>query len=223
MMSRRPNLDLGNGCHATAVHSRKRSAAGMGHGDRKRVVTGESGKPAFPPSCEFWRDIPGYVGSYQVSSLGRVRSLPRVIPVYDSIRQITYARPCPGKILRQAVCDKAGHVSVHLGKYCRGIPVHQLVMLAFHGPPPPGMEAMHLNGNPVDNRPENLQYGTHSQNMTDMYRLGKGPLKLTPEDVRQIRFGLAGGWSVKELAAMYGVSETCICRIRKRRRYAWVA
>ena len=36
-------------------------------------------------------------------------------------------------------------------------------------------------------------------------------------------FGLAGGWSVKELAAMYGVSETCIRRIRKRRRYAWVA
>ena len=82
---------------------------------------------------------------------------------------------------------------------------------------------MHLNGNPVDNRPENLQYGTHSQNMIDMYRIGKGPLKLTPEDVRQIRFGLAGGWSVKELAAMYGVSETCIRRIRKRRRYAWVA
>ena len=183
----------------------------------------DGGVSAIPVSAEFWRDIPGYEGSYQVSSLGRVRSLPRVVPVYDSVRRISYARLCPGVILRQAVCDKAGHVSVHLGKYCRGIPVHQLVMLAFHGAPPPGMEAMHLNGIPTDNRPENLQYGTHSQNMTDMYRLGKGPLKLTPEDVRQIRFGLASGWSVKELAAAYGVSETCIRRIRKRRRYAWVA
>ena len=175
-----------------------------------------------PPSVEIWRDIPGYEGAYQASSLGRIRSLPRLIPVYDSIRRVMYQRPVPGGILRQAVCDKAGHVSVHLGKYCRGIPVHQLVMLAFQGYPPPGLEAMHLNGIPTDNRPENLQYGTHSQNMTDMYRLGKGPLKLTPEEVRQIRFGLACGWSPKELAAVYGVSDTCIWRIRKRRRYAWV-
>ena len=178
---------------------------------------------AAPPSCEIWKDIPGYRGSYQVSSKGRVRSLPRLVPVYDRIRQVSYMRPCPGKILRQAVCDRAGHVSVHLGKHCRGIPVHQLVMLAFHGYPPPGMEAMHLNGNPKDNRPENLKYGTHSENMIDMYRLGKGNLKLTPEEVRQIRFGLSCGWSNLELARVYGVSDTCIRYIRKGRRYAWVA
>ena len=185
-------------------------------------VKGVAVQSATPVSAELWRDIPGHEGAYQVSSLGRVRSLPRVIPVYDSVRQVTYARPCPGKILRQAVCDKAGHVSVHLGKHCRGIPVHQLVMLAFQGCPPPGLEAMHLNGVPTDNRPENLQYGTHSQNMIDMYRKGKGHLKLTPEEVRQIRFGLSCGWSIRDLAAAYGVSDTCIRRIGKGRRYAWV-
>lgn len=189
----------------------------------KKSVKGMAASAAILILGEIWRDIPGYEGSYQVSSKGRVRSLPRVVSVYDRIRRISYARPCQGRILRQAVCDRAGHVSVHLGKYCRGIPVHQLVMLAFHGFPPPGMEAMHLNGNPVDNRPENLQYGTHSQNMIDMYRNGKGPLKLTPEEVRQIRFGLYCGWSYHELAAMYGVSDTCIRQIEKRRRYAWVA
>ena len=175
------------------------------------------------PSCEIWRDIPGYEGSYQVSSKGRVRSLPRVVPVYDRVRQVSYVRLCPGKILREAVCDRAGHVSVHLGKYSRGIPVHQLVMLAFHGYPPPGMEARHLNGNPKDNRPENLKYGTHSENMLDMYRDGKGHIALTPEAVQQIRFGLASGWSVYDLACMYGVSVSCIRHIQKRRRYAWVA
>ncbi len=184
---------------------------------------GTAALSAAPLSVEIWRDIPGYEGSYQVSSLGRVRSLPRVIPVYDSVRRVSYSRPCPGKILRQAVCDRAGHVSVHLGKYCRGIPVHQLVMLAFRGYPPAGMETMHLNGNPTDNRPENLRYGTHSENMTDMYRIGKGVLKLTPEDVRQIRFGLSCGWSHRELAAVYGVSKTCIRCIGKGWRYAWVA
>ncbi len=186
-----------------------------------RRKNGKSGSAAFPRP-ELWRDIPGYEGSYQVSSLGRVRSLPRVVPVHDRVRGIVYARPCPGKILQPSVCDKAGHVSVHLGKYTRGIPVHQLVMLAFHGFPPPGMEAMHLNGIPMDNRVENLRYGTHSENMIDMYRNGKGPLKLTPEQVRQIRFGLCSGWSLRELADAYGVSDTCIRSIRKGRRYKWV-
>ncbi len=183
----------------------------------------DGGIAVIPPSFEVWRDIPGYEGAYQVSSQGRVRSLPRVISVYDSVRRVSYARPCPGVVLKQAVCDRAGHVSVHLGKHCRGIPVHQLVMLAFHGAPPVGMEAMHLNGNPKDNRPENLRYGTHSENMIDMYRTGKGHLKLTPEEVRQIRFGLYCGWSPRELADVYGVSVSCIRRIGKGRRYAWVA
>lgn len=188
----------------------------------RKLVSGTA-PGVVPPSVEIWRDIPGYEGAYQVSSLGRVRSLPRLVPVHDRVHMVTYARPCPGRILRQAVCDKAGHVSVHLGKHCRGIPVHQLVMLAFYGYPPAGMEAMHLNGNPTDNRPENLRYGTHSQNMIDMYRTGKGHLKLTPEEVRQIRFAFSCGWSVRELAAVYGVSDSCIRRIGKGRRYAWVA
>ena len=195
----------------------------MGNSDRKLLVKGAAASAAVPGMPEIWRDIPGYEGAYQVSSLGRVRSLPRIIPVYDSVRQVVYARPCPGKILRQSVCDKAGHVSVHLGKYSRGIPVHQLVLLAFQGLPPLGMEAMHLNGVPMDNRLENLQYGTHSRNMIDMYRLGKGHLKLTPEDVQQIRFGLVCGWSLRELAAAYGVSVDCIWDVKKGRRYAWVA
>ncbi len=183
----------------------------------------DDGCAVIPPSPEFWRDIPGYEGAYQASSRGRIRSLPRFVPVYDGIHEITYSRPVPGKILQQAVCDKAGHVSVHLGKHCRGIPVHQLVMLAFYGAPPPGMEVMHLNGNPKDNRMENLRYGTHSENMIDMYRTGKGNIKLTSEEVRQIRFGLACGWSRRELAQAYGVSYSCIRWIQKGRRYAWVA
>ena len=82
----------------------------------KKLRFGDGGAAVIPPSVELWRDIPGYEGSYQVSSRGRVRSLPRVIPVYDRVHQVSYSRPCPGKILRQAVCDRAGHVSVHLGK-----------------------------------------------------------------------------------------------------------
>ena len=54
--------------------------------------------------------------------------------------------------------------------YCRN--VHALIMLAFVGPPPPGLEVRHLNGNNYDNRLENLAYGTHSQNQLDMVTHG---------------------------------------------------
>ena len=180
--------------------------------------------PAFSrwQPTEIWRDIPGYEGSYQASSRGRIRSLPRYVPVYSNTRQVLFSRLCGGKILRPSVCDRAGHVSVHLGKHCRGIPVHQLVIRTFFGPPPAGMEVMHLNGIPTDNRPENLRYGTHSENMIDMCRKGKGALKLTPEQVLQIRSSLSGGLSCRELARRYNVSTACIRHIKKGRRYAWV-
>ena len=45
--------------------------------------------------------------------------------------------------------------------------VHVLMMLAFVGPPPPGMETRHINGDNFDNRLENLAYGTSSQNSID--------------------------------------------------------
>ena len=183
---------------------------------------GAAASSAVPPCPELWRDIPGYEGAYQVSSRGRVRSLPRVIPIFDRRHQVSYSRPCPGKILRQAVCDRAGHVSVHLGKYCRGIPVHQLVMLAFHGSPPPGMETMHLNGIPTDNRPENLRYDTHSENLHDIYIQGGKARKLTAEDVHQIRFGLNCGIIQKELAHMYHVSRNTIGDIQHGRTFQWL-
>lgn len=49
----------------------------------------------------------------------------------------------------------------------RATPVHVLVALAFHGPRPEGMEVRHLDGTRTNNRPENLAWGTHSENMQD--------------------------------------------------------
>lgn len=46
-------------------------------------------------------------------------------------------------------------------------PIHVLVALAFHGPRPDGMEVRHLDGVRTNNRPENLSWGTHAENMQD--------------------------------------------------------
>lgn len=113
---------------------------------------------------EEWRPIPGYEGFYQVSNLGRVRSLSRVT---------CYGRKMRGRILRQAV-HPSGHLSVNLcaDRSHRKGKVHQLVLFAFVGPPPPNCEALHGDGNPANNRIDNLTWGTRSENLLDAVRHG---------------------------------------------------
>lgn len=118
--------------------------------------------PSLDPdlSGESWLPIPGYEGCYEVSNLGRVRSLPR---------NTTF-----GRILAQDILH-AGHRRVTLyrdGRRSR-IFVHRLVLLAFVGPCPEGMECRHLNGDSADNRLANLTYGTRSENTLDDVRHGK--------------------------------------------------
>jgi hypothetical protein len=50
--------------------------------------------------------------------------------------------------------------------------VHRLVLAAFVGPCPEGMEVRHLDGNPANTRLANLRYGTHSENELDKVRHG---------------------------------------------------
>lgn len=59
------------------------------------------------------------------------------------------------------------------GSHC-SLRVHRLVCEAFHGPSL-GRCALHNNGNPLDNRAENLRWGTHTENMRDKYRHGTMP------------------------------------------------
>lgn len=52
--------------------------------------------------------------------------------------------------------------------------VHTVVATAFHGPRPPGLQCRHLNDNPRDNRPDNLAWGTPTENMADLIRNNGG-------------------------------------------------
>ena len=97
-----------------------------------------------------------------------------------------------------------------------------MVALAFIGEVPEGMEVLHINGNPTDNRPENLRYGTQSENILDVYYQGKAWRKLTRDDVQAIRFGIWSGHTREELAFEYGVQPDTIRDIDLGRRYAWL-
>ena len=103
---------------------------------------------------ENWKDIPGYEGRYQVSDLGRVRS-------------------ASGAILAQQY-QNTGYRIVHL--YANGKrsvrTVHRLVAAAFVKGFFPGAIVNHLDGTRDTNTAGNLEWVTHSGNMTHASRTG---------------------------------------------------
>ena len=112
-------------------------------------------------AVELWRDVPNYEDAYQVSNLGRVRSLP------GGRRHGKVLRPAPSGRGYPAVALCAGAGIKPKNHY-----VHHLVALAFIGPRPEGLDVCHTNGDMSDNRVENLRYDDVSGNMRDAVRHG---------------------------------------------------
>lgn len=171
---------------------------------------------------EIWKDIPGYEGRYQASTLGRIKSLERKVPGKNPYTGKKFMRRAPSRILKPGEYCKSGHLSVVLEHHGIGRPVHQLIMRTFVGEPPDGMEVLHINGNPKDNRLENLRYGTRTENILDVYYQGGRWRKLSIDDVQTIRFGLFCGISGMQLSQQFGVSPQVISKIRHGRSYAWL-
>lgn len=118
---------------------------------------------------ETWKPIAGYEGSYEVSDHGRVRSLDRIVTGANGIPM-----RISGRIRRPGTHIRSGHKQIILrangelfGRF-----VHRLVLEAFVGPCPEGMECCHNDGNPANNRLENLRWGTRSENVQDMLMHG---------------------------------------------------
>lgn len=107
---------------------------------------------------ETWRPVVGCEGRYEVSDLGRIRSLVRRSP----------------RILNPTV-GTHGYLLVNVygsGERRRNRSVHQLVAEAFIGARPDGVDVRHLNGVKSDCRAVNLAYGSRSQNMIDLVEHG---------------------------------------------------
>lgn len=109
--------------------------------------------------------------------------------------------------------------------------VHHLVLETFVGPRPPGAECRHLDGDKTDNRLENLAWGTKKENAADRLHYGnhqygeKNPAsKFTQEEAETIRrlYSL-GEYRQIDLAEMYGVGQTCISKIVRRRSYYYAS
>jgi hypothetical protein len=95
-------------------------------------------------------------------------------------------------------------------------------MKAFIGRPPAGEEVLHNNGDPTDNRIENLRYGTRTENILDVYRQGGRWRKLSTDDVGAIRFSHFCGIRASDVAREFSVSPQVISSIKHRRTFKWL-
>lgn len=118
---------------------------------------------------EQWQPISDFHG-YEVSNLGRVRSLPRAV-----LQKNGTVRVHEGKLLEAAPNVNTGYPQVTLyktGSRCRWRNVHALVAAAFLPERKDGEEVRHRDGNRLNCEASNLEWGTHRDNMIDQYRHG---------------------------------------------------
>lgn len=122
-------------------------------------------------SHETWKPIPGFE-HYEASNLGRVR----LVGHYEKTRNRwgEMVRWRNNKMLSQCASYNGMYLACSIKNKHRS--VHRIVAMAFHGLPQDGQEVNHKNGIKTDNRPENLEWVTHSQNEKHAYDvLGKEP------------------------------------------------
>lgn len=171
--------------------------------------------PEFTPeeiAREEWRDIDGYDGRYQVSDLGRVRSV---------ITNVLKFSP-----------NNRGYDRVTLYRFKGQRPgvwaaVHALVARAFLGrKPSDDLVINHMDGRKPNNRAMNLEYCTSPENTRHAAALGlmpkgikNGASKLSELNVHEIRRCLEEGQSIKDVAHQFDISRTLASQIKKRERW----
>jgi hypothetical protein len=173
-----------------------------------------------------YKDIPGHPG-YRVGDDGSVWSC--LVRFHEkgkvgssSVIGDTWHRLSPGPM------STSDHLRVNLRGHIRA--VHQLVLEAFVGPCPVGLECCHEDDDPTNNRLTNLRWGTRESNISDRFRHGTFLIgeshyiaKLTEDSVRQIRADGAAGLGSSELASKYKVSRQTIRGVIARRTWKHVA
>lgn len=162
-------------------------------------------------SDEVWTSVMGFEGLYEVSSLGRIKSLAR-------IKNHPISGPSKTKELIRSSAANGYRKSIdfYKGGERKQISLARVVCEAFCGEKPSPLHVVrHLNGDYTDNRAENLAWGTQSENQADAKAHGTwtrgevhGSSVLTDCTVHIIRaMRRSGLYTYRELATMFGVNK----------------
>ncbi len=182
-----------------------------------------------------WKAVPGSVG-YEVSDAGEVRRQAVTQTVRMSDGTVRY-RPHAARVLKPRKHSqgyRAVAIAMEDGTFKQRT-IHSVVMEVFVGPRPKGMWINHKNGDKTDNRLENLEYCTASDNQRHAVATGLAPkpplrrgtanshkCKLDEDRVRSIRSAYAAGAGIARLASEYDVGESTIRHIVQRTSWAWL-
>jgi hypothetical protein len=200
----------------------------MGH--RRRRCNAPTRKAEKEPAMsrdqntETWKPVVGWESLYEVSDLGRVRSVTRNTNMWHrSGRGVV--RRTRGKILA-TVPDGHGYPTLGLAEKSGGktvrttwARVHILVLEAFAGPAPDSHECLHHDDDPANAELTNLRWGTRAENVADAIRNtgSANGAKLSAVDVSEILDLLEGGNIASHIALVYGVWPSTICSINSGR------
>ena len=174
---------------------------------------------------EIWKTIPGF-DYCEVSNLGNVRTWFRVGNWKDKIAE------APHQLIPSPAGKPPGYLKVSL----RGIDgkrrqkyVHALVLEAFIGQCPDGLEACHADGNKLNNELGNLRWDTHPSNELDKKRhqtsgIGErnAMAKLTDDDVRTIRDMSMNGIPHRRISEQFGVNPGTVWKISYGERWSHI-
>ena len=159
-----------------------------------------------------WRDVIGYEGLYKISNEGEVYSL------------------VSKKILKSFPHYEKGYIRhcLYKNKSKKTLSTHRLVAFAFIPNLENKPEVNHINGIKSDNRVENLEWVTASENCIHSFKIGlntpkvgenNNKSKLTKEDVSKVYSLNRDGMSTKDISNMYNVCRTTIDRILSGKRW----
>lgn len=156
--------------------------------------------------AEVWKDVVGYEGVYQISNKGRVKSLDRFC-IFNGSRRIRR-----GNIMKPF--DNRGYLRVGLYKDSKQkkLFIHRLVAEAFI-PRPAGKDFInHIDGDPKNNRIENLEWCTPRENTIHAYKTGLMPFGYKGEE-GVIISDYNSGYHMSEIAQKHNIHHTTVKNI----------
>lgn len=147
---------------------------------------------------EIWKPVVGYEGFYEVSNLGRVRSLDRYLPN----RWGNGEKLVKGRILTQKTEKKGGYLRVHLrvAPLSKEFLVHRLVAEAFIPNPDNLPQIDHINTNRTDNKVENLRWCTAKENANNPFTLERK--RITNTGSKNPMYGVTGVNNVRSTVVL---------------------
>ena len=160
---------------------------------------------------EKWKPIVGYEGLYEVSNMGRVRSLDHVDRLGRVIKGKLRKEQKSSNGYRQVCLSKNGQHKIAL--------IHRLVASAFIDNPKRLPEVNHIDENKTNNIASNLEWCTRKYNNqygTKPMRGERHPMaKLSAKQVAEIREKRKSGILLKDIALDYGISTSHACGITR--------